>query len=129
MTLFRKNDAIRVTQLNHVGIHVDDVDRSLTFYRDLLGLETIYRPDLGFPGAWLKIGIDQELHLIGKNAQPDSVPNERHYAFRVDGIQAVEQALNQAKLGFEGPYHRPDGATQIFVKDPDGHVVELLELP
>ena len=69
-----------IHSLDHVGIHVADVPTSQSFYRDVLQLESLPRPELGFPGAWLRIGTAQELHLIGKNSRPDIPPTERHFA-------------------------------------------------
>ena len=48
---------------HHVSFAVGDVEASLAFYRDVLGLEPIERPDFGFPGAWLEApGV--QVHLI-----------------------------------------------------------------
>ena len=116
-----------IHSLDHVGIHVADVPTSQSFYRDVLQLESLPRPELGFPGAWLRIGTAQELHLIGKNSRPDIPPTERHFAVAVDSAAAWAQRLREFEIPFEGPNPRPDGATQIFLRDPDGHVIELLE--
>ncbi|MFO1054498.1 MAG: VOC family protein [Planctomycetota bacterium] len=113
--------------IDHVGLHVDDVERSLRFYRDLLGLQPIHRPDLGFPGAWLRIGAAQELHLIGKNSRPELPPRERHWTVEVRGLSAWHARLHAAGTELHGPVLRPDGATQLFARDPDGHWLELLE--
>ena len=45
-----------VSGMNHFTILTDDVDATVRFYRDLLGLAAGARPDLGFPGAWLYAG-------------------------------------------------------------------------
>ncbi len=116
-----------IRNLDHVGIHVADVPTSHAFYRDVLQLESLPRPELGFPGAWLRIGTAQELHLIGKNSNPDTPPAERHFAVTVDSAAAWADRLREFEIPFEGPNPRPDGATQIFLRDPDGHVIELLE--
>ena len=113
--------------IDHVGLHVADVERSLRFYRDLLGLAPIVRPDLGFPGAWLRVGSSQELHLIGKNSRPDLPPRERHWSVEVLGLLVWHARLREAGVELQGPVRRPDGATQLFARDPDGHVIELLE--
>ena len=47
------------------ALHVEDVDRTIRFYTDVLGLSQIPRPNFQFPGAWFRIGADQELHIIG----------------------------------------------------------------
>ena len=48
-----------VSGMNHFTILTDDVDATVNFYRDLLGLVAGERPDLGFPGAWLYAGPTQ----------------------------------------------------------------------
>lgn len=116
-----------IRNLDHVGIHVADVVVSQNFYQDVLGLTALPRPDLGFPGAWLRIGSVQELHLIGRNARPDLPPTERHFAMAVRSAADFAAHLDAQGVAFEGPRPRPDGAIQIFLRDPDGHVIELLE--
>ena len=83
---------------------------------------------LGFPGRWLRIGRAQELHLIGRNSDPGQPPRERHFALEVRDADAWATRLGDHGVTFEGPNSRPDGARQIFLRDPDGHVIELLEL-
>ena len=53
-----------INGIHHVSINVKDVQESVQFYVDLLGMEQIARPDMGFPGAWLK-SAGQEVHLLG----------------------------------------------------------------
>lgn len=118
-----------ILAIDHVGLHVADVERSLAFYRDLLGLQPIARPELGFPGAWLRVGTRQELHLIGRNARPDLPPHERHWSVEVRDLAAWHVRLRDAGVELRGPVQRPDGALQLFARDPDGHVMEFLERP
>jgi catechol 2,3-dioxygenase-like lactoylglutathione lyase family enzyme len=118
---------MRVTGLDHVGLHVADPGRSRAFYTAVLGLEEIARPDLGFPGHWLRVGTRQELHLIGRNAHTDAPPAERHFALAVTDLDAWLERLRAHGVAASGPRQRPDGARQVFLRDPDGHVIELLE--
>lgn len=120
---------MNVTQLNHVAIHCADVARSSDFYSKVLGLESIPRPAFDFPGAWFRIGRDQELHLIGRAPQVHTMPRERHYALMVEDIEDTASHLRRHGIDFVGPRPRPDLATQIFLHDPDGHVVELCTPP
>jgi lactoylglutathione lyase len=119
-----------IAQLNHVALHVADVDRSVAFYHDVLRLESIPRPAFTFPGAWLRLGADQELHLIGERTR-EVVSHNRgnHFALLVDDLDAWEQHLTAGGANFVPRRRRPDGAYQIFVIDPDGHYVELCTLP
>ena len=120
---------MKITQLNHVAVHVEDVARSARFYAEVLGLEPMPRPAFDFPGAWFRIGVDQELHLIGRDPQSGLPPKERHYALMVDSIETARSQLDACGHEFSGPKQRPDGAFQIYVKDPDGHTIELCTAP
>jgi lactoylglutathione lyase len=121
---------VRFTQLNHVALHVKDVEQSTAFYRDVLRLEQIPRPAFSFPGAWFRLGADQELHLIGER-DCDVVSHNRsnHFALLVDDFDAWERYLIDKQVKFAPRRTRPDGALQLYVIDPDGHYVELCTLP
>ncbi|MBK8980101.1 MAG: VOC family protein [Planctomycetes bacterium] len=130
------DDSLEILGIDHVGLHVADVQRSLAFYRDVLGFPALPRPDLGFPGAWLRVGPAQELHLLGRGPASGSPPVERHWAVEVRDVDAwrarLERAVERGVVRdgtLRGPAPRPDGARQLFVRDPDGHVLELLERP
>ena len=117
---------MKIHELNHVAIHVADVARSGMFYREVLRLESLPRPAFDFPGAWFRLGSTQELHLIGRRIE--SVPpvnRNNHFALRVDDIAAWEKHLAAVRADFQPRKLRPDGAWQIFVRDPDGHFIEL----
>jgi len=117
---------MRILELNHVAIHVRDVDRSRAFYQTVLQLEPMERPAFTFPGAWFRLGTDQELHIIGDRHEPVSSDNRgNHFAVRVDDIGAWTEHLKGLHFEHQPPNKRPDGATQLFLRDPDGHVIEL----
>jgi lactoylglutathione lyase len=117
-------------QLNHVALHVVDVDQSVAFYRDVLRLEQIPRPAFTFPGAWFRLGADQELHLIGgRSREVDSHNRGNHFALLVDDFDAWEKYLTERQVRFAPRRTRPDGALQLYVIDPDGHYVELCTPP
>ena len=121
---------MKTTQLNHVALHVADLARSVQFYRDVLQLEPMPRPAFPFPGAWFRLGNDQELHLIGERTR-DVISHNRgnHYALMVDDMDAWEKYLQERGVAYVPRRTRPDGAYQIYVIDPDGHYVELCTPP
>lgn len=120
---------MRQLQLNHVALHVADVPASERFYRDVLQLQAIPRPAFTFPGAWFRLGVDQELHLIGDRQQPVHSHNRgNHYALMVDDIDAWERHFQTIGVPSRRQ-KRPDGAHQVYVTDPDGHVIELCTAP
>jgi catechol 2,3-dioxygenase-like lactoylglutathione lyase family enzyme len=113
-----------VRELNHVALDVSDVAASVRFYRDVLGLPELPRPDFGFPGAWFRLGVTQELHLIG-HREREVGQRAGHFALLVSDIDAAAARLRAAGAEFRGPKPRPDGALQVFTADPDGNVIEL----
>ncbi len=120
---------MKIIELNHVAIHVADVERSIAFYRDVLRMDTLPRPAFDFPGAWFRLGITQELHLIGRRMeQAPPVNRNNHFALRVDDIVTWENHLAEIGADFQPRKQRPDGAWQIFMRDPDGHFIELFTL-
>ena len=121
---------MKIHELNHVAIHVRDVGKSCRFYQEILRLEPIPRPAFTFPGAWFRLGTDQELHLIGERAEPVVSHNRgNHFALRVDDLDAWERHLDSAGMEHLPRKRRPDGAWQLFLHDPDGHVIELFTPP
>ena len=120
---------MKVLELNHVAIHVADVERSAAFYREALRLEPLPRPAFDYPGAWFRLGARQELHLLGRPiAVPPQINSNNHFALRVEDLAAWEKHLQALGANFQPRQQRPDGAWQIFVRDPDGHFIELLAL-
>lgn len=119
---------MNITELDHVAIHVADIEASRAFYVDVLQLRELPRPDFDFPGAWLSLG-SHELHLIG-NRELDANSHHRgtHFAVRVTDVQPVVDRLESCNVDFI-PKTRPDGARQIFVQDPDGHFMEFTQPP
>lgn len=116
---------MHIRELNHVALHVSDLEASRRFYRESLGLEEIPRPQFKFPGAWFRYGVAQELHLIVDTELSGPRGAGTHHALEVDSIEAAAQHLQKAGIEFRGINHRPDGAQQIFFQDPDGHTIEL----
>ena len=127
--------ALKVRHIDHVTIVVEDLEASRAFYVDVLGMDDVERPAFGFPGLWFQAGPTQ-IHLIERSAETGPAGNQiaadasisrtRHFAFEVEDAGAAQAALEGAGLTLaSGPKQRPDGPTQIYVQDPDGHLVEL----
>ena len=118
---------VPIHELNHVMIRVRDLEASIRFYGEVLGLKQIARPAFDFPGAWFALGR-QELHLIGDPQRPTPHPgNAHHFALRTDDTAVARRELEaRGWTKLRGPQRRPDGAIQLFVTDPDGYLIELM---
>jgi metallothiol transferase len=123
---------LRPKALDHVGLMVADMDRSLRFYVDGLGLELLRRTDRGsgVNSAVLKVG-DQEINVFsGPDAalrEPEGLQSIDHFCLSMESatIDDVVDGLRQAGIEVaRGPIERRDG-TALFVNDPDGIRVEL----
>jgi glyoxylase I family protein len=118
---------------------VSDADVAEKFYCGLLGLKALPRPARGITGFWLQAG-DAQVHLV--EGKVDSVPltEERkllegrglagHFALQVDDALAAGAFLAQAGYPPLGDLvERPDGSKSVFVRDPDGNLVEFIQMP
>ena len=117
--------AIRIHELNHVALHVRNLEESMHFYGQVIGLPQLPRPAFDFPGAWYALG-SQELHLIADPHMDPAVRRHHHFALLVDDTYAAKAELTEKGITeFRGPSPRPDGPLQLFFNDPDGYVIEL----
>ena len=120
--------------LDHIGLKVTDMDKSLRFYCDGLGLELLRRSDKG-PGiasAVLRVGT-QEMNLFSNpdfaaGVGDDDPPGLDHFCLEIDSASIDELLASLARAGIsvaKPPVKRSDGVS-LFVSDPDGCRVELI---
>ncbi|TNF97803.1 MAG: glyoxalase [Gammaproteobacteria bacterium] len=119
-----------ITGIHHVSLVVADTTQSLAFYCGVLGLETLDRPDLGYPGAWLAVG-DKQIHLL-ELPNPDAVHGrpihggrDRHTAITVRRLDIISTALEQADIHYT---LSKSGRRALFCRDPDGNALEMIEI-
>ncbi len=121
--------AFAIHELNHVALHVADLERSMRFYEDVMELPKLQRPAFGFPGAWYALG-KQELHLIADDSLSEGSRRHHHYALLVDNIDDAKADLEAKGITvFDGQAQRPDGLMQLFFYDPDGYRIEVYHAP
>lgn len=106
--------------IHHVSICVADADTALGFYRDVLGMTVLPRPDLG-PGHWLDAG-GQQVHLMQADEPP---PRSNHFALRVDDLDDVVEVLQARGVDVHVSPHIPGAGRQAFLHDPFGNFIEL----
>ncbi|MBI1774346.1 MAG: VOC family protein [Proteobacteria bacterium] len=112
--------------LDHVNIRTRDLERSQRFYQDVLGMRLGPRPAFTFPGAWLYVGDQPVVHLVGDPKAPQgSKAAFDHVAFAASGMATFKRRLEKAAIGFESRIVPGARRYQIFLTDPDGVKVEL----
>ncbi|HML23120.1 MAG TPA: methylmalonyl-CoA epimerase [Aggregatilinea sp.] len=132
-----------IKQINHVAILVEDLDASLSFWRDALGIpvgKTEVNPGENVNIAFLPLG-DSEIELL-EPISADSALGKflakrgqgmHHICVEVDDIDATMQRLAEhgVQMINDAPKSREDGTRYAFVhpKSTSGVLVELYELP
>jgi catechol 2,3-dioxygenase-like lactoylglutathione lyase family enzyme len=120
--------------LDHYTIQCSDLEATRDFYRDVLGLKIGPRPNLGFPGYWLYCSDAPVVHLLGADS---ALPENRgtdiggrtgaldHIAFRGSDPASIVERLKQRGIAFRENDVRDFGLYQVFVRDPNGIMVEM----
>ena len=121
---------VDIRAIHHVSLLVSDTGRALTFYRDLLGLVVDgARPDMDYPGAWLRMD-NAQIHLLELpdvlrgSARPEHGGRDRHVALSVADLDALVTALETAGVAYT---LSRSGRRALFCRDPDGNAIELVE--
>jgi catechol 2,3-dioxygenase-like lactoylglutathione lyase family enzyme len=113
--------------VNHVSLHAYDLDESTRFYVELFGMAPIPTPSFGFPVQWLRLGA-QQLHLfVRDNARASAY---HHLGLNVEDFHAVYRKVRDRQLAdgqafFSTLYVLPDGAVQMYLRDPAENLVEV----
>jgi catechol 2,3-dioxygenase-like lactoylglutathione lyase family enzyme len=115
-----------VTGLDHYTINVSDLDATVAFYTDVLGLKNGERPAFQFPGAWLYCGDTPIVHLIAGHESLDTGTGTiDHVAFRGEGLSAYTAKLTEKGIAFEERDVPGKPLHQVFLHDPNGVKVEI----
>jgi catechol 2,3-dioxygenase-like lactoylglutathione lyase family enzyme len=117
---------VRAIRLNHVSIHATDMEESLRFYIDVFGMERLPSPDFSQHVEWLRLG-EQQLHLFLRETP---APEFHHIALDVDDFEAAYLKAQELGLLDDGAFgagvrELPDGAVQMYIRDPAGNLLEI----
>jgi len=120
----------KAVKINHVALVVSNLEEACTFYENELGLEPIPAFLFDYPTAFFKINAEQQLHLT----EWDDVYSFRgHICMQVDDINTMFFRMKELNVIDITPWGKvrqlPDGAIQMFVRDPSGNLVELSSRP
>ena len=120
------------TALNHIALHVSNLQKSSLFYEDVVQLDSVPEPFHDGNHTWLNIGENARLHLIGRAAKDSVHDKNSHLCFSVNSVDEFITRLVAAQIPFENWVgvkstftKRVDGIKQIYFQDPDGYWVEI----
>lgn len=137
-------------KFSHVGISVTDIERSIAFYREMLGLEQLCEV-FPFGGEQFETimdipGVTGRMCMIGKGTlnlelfefagskakDPEYPVSDRgysHFGVEVDDIAATYERLRAANVRLHSPVitFMGGGMKAAYCRDPDGNVFEIME--
>jgi catechol 2,3-dioxygenase-like lactoylglutathione lyase family enzyme len=119
---------VEIAHIDHVAIAVTDVQRSIDWYRDVLGMERRHL-EWGTEPAMVCAGATC-IALFAIEGETEPAPGRnaiamRHLAFSVDraGFERAQEELGERRIDFEFMDH--EIAHSIYFADPDGHRLEI----
>jgi len=115
---------LKTTSFNHVSVSAPDLEASVGFYTEVLGLERVPTPNFGFPMQWLSVA-GLQLHLFQRPA-----PAYHHLALTVDDFEAAytkakELGIFDREAFGHHIYELPGKNVQMYLRDPGGNLVEI----
>ena len=123
----------KISRLLHTRYRVNDLERTVKFYRDVLGLEEVgrHKSPRGSELVFMKAPASEELIELCSYPASGPVqvqPDLTHLAFQVDDLEAFARELEKkgVKLS-DGPTKSSTGSVFAFVDAPDGYEIELIQ--
>lgn len=122
-----------IDRLDHVAIYVRDMDRSIAWYREVLGLKTVRVKAWGSYPVFMLAGQTGLAIFPANTEDPDVMKPSRnvkieHYAFTVSNSAYTAAKAHYISLGMDFNEQDHLHFDSIYTKDPDGHTVELTTL-
>ena len=140
---------MKIKKLDHVSIATDQLEDTKKFYCDLLGLKVGPRPKLKSSGYWLYSGDEAIIHLVETGPKSDreitfpdtkkparSLENtkitdlsetgmDNHIAMTVEESAGLVQFMKANKIAYWDRLLADRELYQVFVRDPNGVIIEL----
>jgi len=120
-------DPMKVTRFHHVSVNArgTELEELARFYRDVLGLSDLSRPEIpGVPGHWHRVG-DQQLHLVAAPAAGSGIdPTGDHFCVGIEDLAAAVRELEDRRIPYVRAVQGAD-TIQIWIVDPAGNTIEL----
>jgi lactoylglutathione lyase len=124
----------KVRKLLHTRYRVNDLEKTVQFYSQVLGLAEVrrHKSPRGSELVFLKAPESEELIEICHFPAGGPVhvqPDLTHLAFEVDSLEQFGKYLHHLGLAYsDGPHLKPDGGGIAFIDAPEGYEIELIQL-
>lgn len=127
--------------IHHVLVATRDLEQSKNFYREVLELREIARPNFSFPGAWFQFGGGQHLHLVvhdDATLRGDKMLDTTDVHFALGMTSYTKTAAWLRSKGYSEDLPESDmrrmvlrpgsivGRPQIYIMDPDHNIIEFI---
>lgn len=113
-------------KLDHVNLRTCNLEAMVDWYQSILGMENGARPPFAFPGAWLYVGDQAVVHLVGVDDEPGAIePRIEHFAFTATGLTEFLMRLEKAQVTYEAVRVPGFGILQINLSDCDGNHIHI----
>ncbi len=125
---------MQVTRLNHTRYRVSDLERTIKFYKEVLGLQELRRHKSPRGSELVFLKAPQSEELIEICSFPASGPvvvqaDLTHLGFEVESLEEFGRHLESLGLKYsDGPTLRPAGGGFAFIDAPEGYEIELIEM-
>ena len=115
-----------ISGLDHINIETTDLDGTIRFYEETLGLQNGPRPPFDFSGAWMYSGERAVVHLVGVEAPTAlSTGPINHIALIAKDFDTFKARLAAQGQAYEQRVVPDSDIRQLFVNDPNGVRLEL----
>lgn len=113
--------------IDHANVRTANLDAMVAFYTDVLGFRLGERPEFGFPGAWLYLGDQACIHLVGVENAPRTTGNLglEHIAFRASGYAQFLADLERRGIPYRLARVPGMPIVQVNLHDPDGNHLHI----
>ncbi len=123
-------------RLDHIALLVRDLEESVGFLTETLGLTEMANPMGGTAIRWIEIGDGRRFHVQAGDVSEVHVEKQTHFALSTGDFDAVLTRFVAEGVAFSdmkgtpgGINVRPDGMRAVFVEDPNGYWFEINDFP
>ena len=121
----------KVITFHHAAIATRDLERSVAFYHDILGLNAGNTPSAKNPLQWMYAGDTPVIHIFEPQAGRGEPDQNRygvgHLALQIENFNIAKERLEVNRIEFNENFMASTNSRQLFFDGPDGERVELIE--